>query len=106
MVIRGGALSIKNATGYYVFGKGVAVFIFVRLIMLILGAAFFLLHLWSICITFEGFITFVVNYYGLASTDVKGLLSENFNIKTKSSLEISNEKGYSMSSNFRTDPSG
>ena len=50
--------------------------------------------------------TFVVNYYGLPSTDVKGLPSENFNIKTKRPLEISNEKGYFMSSNFRTDPSG
>ena len=58
-VIRVGALSIKNATGYYVFRKGVAVLIFLRLIVLIFGAAFFLLHLWPICITFECIITFV-----------------------------------------------
>ena len=52
-VIRGGALSIKNATGY-VFRKSVAVLIFVRLTMLILGPAFFREVYYYIC----GFILF------------------------------------------------
>ena len=58
----GGALSIKNATGCYVFLKSVAVLIFVRLIMLILGAAFFREYTVWIAV-YAGFVTFVDNLY-------------------------------------------